>query len=65
MMNYWMCCFRRRQTFVYSVVQVAVVRAVQESSSPDTQEQIKELRVNHLSDLIVSSDGKSVSAFKF
>ena len=65
MMNYWMCCFRRRQTFVYSVVQVAVVRAVQESSSPDTQEQIKELDVRHLSGLIISSDGKPVFELNF
>ena len=37
------------------------MRTVQELSSPDTQEQIKELDVKHLSDLIVSSDGNYAS----
>ena len=37
------------------------MRTVQESSSPDTQEQIKELDVKRLSDLIVSSDGNYAS----
>ena len=59
-MNFWRWHVRRRQTFVYSVVQVTVVRAVQESSSPDTQEEIKELNVRHLSYLLTSFNGTSV-----
>ena len=65
MTNYWRSHVRRRWTFVYSVVQLTAVRAVQESSSPDTQEQIKELHVRHLSGLIISSDGKPVFELNF
>ena len=49
----------------YYVVQATVVRAVQESSSPDTQKRIKELHVRHLSDLVISSDGKPVFELNF
>ena len=65
MTNYWRSHVRRRWTFVYSVVQLTAVRAVQESSSPDTQKQIKELHVRHLSGLIISSDGKPVFELNF
>ena len=54
-----------RHTRVYSAVQVTVVRKVQESSSPDTQEQIKELNLRHLSYLVASCYGKSVWMFNF
>ena len=51
----------RHQILVNCLVQVRVVRKVQESSSPDTEEQIKELDVKSLSDLIASSDGNYAS----
>ena len=59
----WDCS--KHRTVIYLVVQVTVVKKAQESSSPDTRERIKELNVKRLSDLIVSSDGKSISALTF
>ena len=57
--------FSKHRTVIYLVVQVTVVKKAQESSSPDTRERIKELNVKRLSDLIVSPDGKSISALTF
>ena len=65
MMNSYRWDFSKHRTVIYLVVQVTVVKKAQESSSPDTRERIKELNVKRLSDLIVSSDGKSISALTF
>ena len=64
-MNSYRWDFSKHRTVIYLVVQVTVVKKAQESSSPDTRERIKELNVKRLSDLIVSSDGKSISALTF
>ena len=41
------------------------MRSVLKSSSPPKREWMKELHVKHISDLIVSAEGKSVSLLIF